>query len=1308
MIRRIAILFDNTDRPETTGFYCRRALGELVQDGRLEAVEHFLPSETDRIPADQFDLFLWIDDGHRPEIPNHLRPNAWWVIDTHLNLDWALTHARHFDAVFAAQKDGADALMASGIATAQWLPLACDPFIHGHQPTDKEFDFAFVGHVFPGERQRLIAKLQSKYPKHLVGNQYFHEMAMTYARSKVVFNRSLKDDLNMRVFEGLASGSLVITNRLPDNGQDELFKDGQHLVTYDSDDELIDKVDFYLRHSDERERIACSGQALVFEQHTYTHRMITLQTRINELQTSKNDPPASIPTAVQSKAADYFSHVRPEILNLVPPQTQRILDIGCGSGKLGEAIKARQAAHVTGIELNPNAAKSAAKRLDRLLTLNLELRTPEFDTASFDCVICADVLEHLREPERLLKRVREWLTTEGVLITSLPNMRHHSVVSSLLAGNWTYESAGLLDADHVRFFTRREIEKLLYRTGFNIQRQSSTPGPGYATWEEQGRPQQIEVGPLQVRCHSPEEAEEFFAYQWLDVCKPAPLCHHSLTSIIIATHNQLEYTRMCLDSIRLRIDEPFELIVVDNGSTDGTVEYLSTQPDVRLICNSDNRGFPAAVNQGLKVSQGENLLLLNNDVIVTTGWLRRQLDALHSEDSIGLVGPVSNNISGPQQISVSYSRLEELDGFAWDWGKRYHQVKTPVERLVGFCLVFTREVMNAIGLLDEQFGVGCFEDDDYCRRAMAAGYRCVIAGDAFVHHFGSRTFVGSGQDLGKILESNQKIYNEKWKPDLAPSSHSKTKTEEQATRRIGRPRFLARATDDGLRLVPNDIQLSACLIVRDNEQTIRPCLESLVPWMDEIIVVDTGSRDTTPQIAEELGARVFHWAWQDDFAAARNQSLLHARGEWIFWMDSDDTLPHECGRKLRELALGSHPDNMLGYVIQVHCPGGEYGSEVTAVDHVKLIRNRSDLNFEFRIHEQVIPSIRRANGDVGWTDLYVVHSGSDRTPQGQARKLERDFRLLHLEFQDRPDHPFVLFNLGMTHADCGQHTDAIGYLKRCIEVSEPEESHLRKAYALLVSSLQQSEQFHDAMRSCNAGLERFPRDKELLFRRAMLHHELGDLLQSARDYERVLSEEVDRHFTSVDQGLAGFKTRHNLAIVYEQLGRNDEAERQWRTINEEKPDYSPAWRGLGQLLLKRSDSESIDSFTAELGNRSDLEREAILFAAARFEAEDKPDDAIQTLENYLAHHPDDVDVLNELCRLQFTLGSPEHAVASLTRLAGLQPNDPAVCHNLGVAYYESGNIRQAEQTLEQSLRLRPAHQQTLEMLKHIRNRTNLT
>jgi GT2 family glycosyltransferase/pyruvate-formate lyase-activating enzyme len=242
----------------------------------------------------------------------------------------------------------------------------------------------------------------------------------------------------------------------------------------------------------------------------------------------------------------------------------------------------------------------------------------------------------------------------------------------------------------------------------------------------------------------------------------------ALVSIIILTHNQLEHTKRCLDSIEAYTSEPYELILVDNGSTDGTPDYLqkyaNDHSNVRMIANKKNLGFAAGNNQGMAVANGNYLLLLNNDTVVTKGWLARMLSVFERYPEVGIVGPVSNYVSGPQQVKeVSYRSLEKMHHFAKKWSAAHMGQTMEFYRVVGFCLLAKREVIDKIGGLDEQFGSGNFEDDDFCFRAAAAGYKARIAQDAFVHHTGSQTFKGAGIDYRKSLERNWEIFKKKWK-----------------------------------------------------------------------------------------------------------------------------------------------------------------------------------------------------------------------------------------------------------------------------------------------------------------------------------------------------------------------------------------------------------------------------------------------------------------------------------------------------------------------------------------------------------------
>ncbi|AMV24175.1 putative S-adenosylmethionine-dependent methyltransferase [Gemmata sp. SH-PL17] len=623
---RVCVIYDDRDRPETTGGYCLRALRELGP------VAHARPDQLGAMAPADFDLFLRVDDGLEYPVPGHLRPLAWWAIDTHLGPDRCLTQARAADLTFAAQKPGAGALERAGVAGAEWLPLACDPGVHRPHPVGVGRDWCFVGNRFPGPRTELLELLARHLPNHFTGTAYFDEMARVYSGTRVAFNRSVRDDLNMRVFEALACGPLLVTNALPpDAGQDELFRDGEHLVTYSGPEDLLDKVRFYLARPEARERVARAGRAEVAARHTYRHRMErVLAAAAARPHTVPVSPPAARnPEPAPAFDPGYFEFDRPELLALVPETAADVVDLGCGAGRLGAALKARQACRVVGVEHDPGAAAAARARLDLVLEGDAEALDWPFPDHSFDAVVCGDVLEHLRDPLALLKRVRAWLRPEGVLVVSLPNVRHHTVVRALLGGDWTYEPAGLLDHTHLRFFTRREIEKLLFRAGFAVPELVPVPGPGYEDWAAAGRPGEVAAGGLRVGGLDPADAEEFYAYQWLGAARPRPDPDPGLTSVVIPTHNQLHFTRRCVDGIRLLTDEPYELVFVDNGSADGTPEYLralaAADPRVRVVLNPDNRGFPVACNQGIRAAAGAQVLLLNNDTVPTTGWLARLL-----------------------------------------------------------------------------------------------------------------------------------------------------------------------------------------------------------------------------------------------------------------------------------------------------------------------------------------------------------------------------------------------------------------------------------------------------------------------------------------------------------------------------------------------------------------------------------------------------------------------------------------------------------------------------------------------------------
>lgn len=399
-VSRVGVVYDDRDRPETTGGYCLRALRGLA-DAR-----HVRPDQAESVDPAAFDLFLRVDDGLEYPLPDTLRPLAWWAIDTHLDLPRCLAQARTADLTFAAQRPGAEAFRRAGVPTATWLPLACDPEVHRPHPVPVEYDVCFVGNLFPGPRGELVDLLRRHFPRHFVGRAYYDDMARAYSAARAAFNRSVRDDLNMRVFEALACGPLLATNALPpEAGQEDLFRDGTHLTTYRDADELLDKLRFYLARPEARERVARTGRAEATAKHTYRHRLADILAAAGRV--PKPVPvarPSAAPTAgrltgsVPGYTPDYFEFDRPELVALVPPAARDVVDVGCGAGRLGAALKSRSGCRVVGVERNPAAAAAARTRLDLVVEGDAEALDWPFPPQSFDAVVCGDVLEHLNLP----------------------------------------------------------------------------------------------------------------------------------------------------------------------------------------------------------------------------------------------------------------------------------------------------------------------------------------------------------------------------------------------------------------------------------------------------------------------------------------------------------------------------------------------------------------------------------------------------------------------------------------------------------------------------------------------------------------------------------------------------------------------------------------------------------------------------------------------------------------------------------------------------------------------------------------------
>jgi GT2 family glycosyltransferase len=278
----------------------------------------------------------------------------------------------------------------------------------------------------------------------------------------------------------------------------------------------------------------------------------------------------------------------------------------------------------------------------------------------------------------------------------------------------------------------------------------------------------LEEQAAQIPIRKAFAASQTWAHRAADLDTALAGIREPRVSVIVLCYNNIEHTCACLDSLEKYSDYPnLELIAVDNASSDETPQVLSKWAlggaNRIHIANAANLGFSAGNNVGLAAATGDYLVILNNDTCVTPGWVRSLMRHLRRNPKAGLVGPVTNNISNEARINIEYPNMEAMVKVAGHYTRMHAGISFPITTAAFFCVMLTREAYEKAGPLDEVFGLGFFEDDDYCRRLEKAGFQILCADDTFVHHHSSASFNKMKTEARKqLFNTNRAIYESKW------------------------------------------------------------------------------------------------------------------------------------------------------------------------------------------------------------------------------------------------------------------------------------------------------------------------------------------------------------------------------------------------------------------------------------------------------------------------------------------------------------------------------------------------------------------
>jgi tetratricopeptide (TPR) repeat protein len=461
--------------------------------------------------------------------------------------------------------------------------------------------------------------------------------------------------------------------------------------------------------------------------------------------------------------------------------------------------------------------------------------------------------------------------------------------------------------------------------------------------------------------------------------------------------------------------------------------------------------------------------------------------------------------------------------------------------------------------------------------------------------------------------------------------------------------------------------ISLAMIVRNEEANLPACLESAAGWVDEIVVVDTGSTDRTPEIAASFGARVYHHPWQRHFSLHRNQSLGYCTGDWIFILDGDEELMAGSGEALRQAARQARSDTVTVVIHSVYDSGRGQGANATPW---RMFRNDGRMRFRGRVHNELVGS----RGTEPWP-IHIHHKGYNLDEAGTAAKFERTATLLQEQIAEDGSRPRPHHYLAAAYLSQHRYGDAVREAAEAIRLAREQGndddlylwSHFIAALACLESG-----RHPEAEEFCRAALRLRPRHFDshfLLARLALERHDWAGVFAHTDRYLELV-ERFQREpapFGQIVFNTAGYQWHawHHRAVALSETGRQAEAEADFQRALSEAPDQGYCLRLRGSYYgYARRWEEAREC----LGRSLELcpgDPEVLLGLAATWHGQGRTQEEAQALRRLLAVSFEPKAALR-LASLGLAAGELNEARALLERVLEAEPDNLNAVLSLGL------------------------------------------
>jgi spore maturation protein CgeB/Flp pilus assembly protein TadD len=488
------VLMDYVSYPATTAYYMERALGKKhnvvtcgssitpevkklwnlenlnwpinVQD-IFRSCNDSIASVMKQLPENwKPDMYFWMEtglDSYPKDLDELNIPKVCYLIDTHLHLETHIETARKFDCVFIAQKEYIDRFKEAGISEVHWLPLGCDPEIHAKTEVEKTHDVVFVGSLTDPRRVSLLKEVEKQFDLS-VERKFMDEMTETFCKGRVVFNNAIRNDLNMRVFEALCSGTLLVTD--PAVGLEDFFEDGKHLSIYKDEADLLKKIQYYIDNPGQRERIAEEGRQEVLEKHTYECRTVSMMEVLDRALVRKE---LEVSVEPSEKKVDTVNNSQGDLDKIIPSDAEVVMVVGEGIAEIGKSIKSNRNIFIAGVEENPNLVDATKVEVDDVICGSASALEIPYDDHSFDCIIVLGALGRSANPKAFLEKIEKCLKPEGTLIIKFPNVQSIQAINYLIEGGSDPKSDSIFNNETHGFLTASDYRRLLKGSGFHVE-----------------------------------------------------------------------------------------------------------------------------------------------------------------------------------------------------------------------------------------------------------------------------------------------------------------------------------------------------------------------------------------------------------------------------------------------------------------------------------------------------------------------------------------------------------------------------------------------------------------------------------------------------------------------------------------------------------------------------------------------------------------------------------------------------------------------------------------------------------------------